>query len=46
MVAASNWKDSQAEQVGLIRDFRPVPTIGPGRDPHPAVMIPIFSGRF
>lgn len=46
MVAASNWKDPEAEPVGLIRDFRPVPTIGPGRNPHPAVMVPIFSGRF
>jgi hypothetical protein len=46
MVAASDWKDPEAEQVGLIRDFRPIPAIGPGRDPHPAVMIPILSGRF
>jgi hypothetical protein len=46
MVAAANWTDPEAEPVGPIRDFRPVPALGPGRDPHPAVMIQILSGRF
>jgi hypothetical protein len=46
MVAASNWKDPEAEQVGLGRGITPIPAIGRGRDPHSAVVIPIFSGRF
>jgi hypothetical protein len=46
MVAAANWRDPEAETIGLTRDYRPVPAIGRGRDPHPAVVVPIFSGRF
>ncbi len=46
MVAAANWRDPEAETIGLTRDYRPVPAIGRGRDPHPAVVVPVFSGEF
>jgi hypothetical protein len=46
MVAASNWRDPDAEVVGLDRGFRPVTAGAPGRDPHPAVFFQILSGRF
>jgi hypothetical protein len=46
MVAAANWRDPDAEVVGLDRGFNPIPAIAPGRDPHPAVHFQILSGRF
>ena len=46
MVAAANWRDTAEETAGLDRGFIPIPAIGRGRDPHPAVYVPILSGRF
>jgi len=46
MVAAANWRDPDAEVVGLERDFAPIPAIAPGREPHPAVFFQVLSGRF
>jgi hypothetical protein len=43
---AENWRDPDVERISPGRSFSPGPIGERGRDLHPAVYIPIFSGRF
>jgi hypothetical protein len=44
--ASENWRDPDVERISPGQGFAPVSIGERGRDPHPAVFIPIFSGRF
>ena len=44
--AAESWRDPDVERISPGRGVTPVPIGERGRSLHPAVHIPIFSGRF
>jgi hypothetical protein len=45
IIAAKDYEEEE-ETASLRGGFYPVATGGPGRDPHPAVVIPVWFGRF
>ena len=45
IIAAGEYEEEE-ETASLRGGFYPVATGGPGRDPHPAVVIPVWFGRF
>ena len=46
MFAATEYEEELEESAALPGGFRPVLTNGPGRNPHPAVVIPVWYSRF
>jgi hypothetical protein len=44
--AAENWRDPDVERISPGQGFMPVSIGEPGRNSRPALVIPIFSGRF
>jgi hypothetical protein len=44
--AAENWRDPDVERISPGQKFMPVSIGEPGRNDHPALVIPIYSGRF
>ena len=46
IIAAKDYQEEIEESAALPGGFYPVPTNGPGRNPHPAVVIPVWFGRF
>ena len=44
--AAENWRDPDVERISPGQKFMPVSIGEPARNDHPALVIPIFSGRF
>ena len=44
--AAENWRDPDMERISPGQGFMPVSLGERGRNPYPAVVIPVFSGRF
>jgi hypothetical protein len=46
MFAARDYQEEVGESASLPGGFYPVPANGPGRSPHPAVVIPVWFGRF
>lgn len=44
--AAENWRDPDMERIRPGQGFLPVSLGERGRSSHPAVIIPVFSGRF
>jgi hypothetical protein len=44
--AAENWRDPDVERISPGQGFLPVSIGEPARNNHPALLVPIFSGRF
>jgi hypothetical protein len=44
--AAENWRDPDVERISPGQSFLPVSIGEPARNNHPALLVPIFSGRF